>query len=41
MIFIGSPNHIGGPTRKVKKFIDTLEKLKIELKKIAIFNTYV
>lgn len=41
IILIGSPNHMGGPTRKVKKFIDNLGKLKIDNKQIAVFDTYV
>jgi len=41
IILIGSPNHMGGPTRKVKKFIDNLGKLKIDDKQIAVFDTYV
>ena len=39
-ILIGSPNHMGGPTRGVKKFIDALEKLNLETKKVAVFDTY-
>jgi len=27
VILIGSPNHFGGPTRGIKKFIDKLGKL--------------
>ena len=41
IILIGSPNHMGGPTRKVKKFIDNLGKLKIDDKQVAVFDTYV
>lgn len=29
-ILIGSPNHMGGPTRGIKNFIDKLSKLKLE-----------
>ena len=36
IILIGSPNHMGGPTRKVKKFIDNLGKLKIDDKQVAV-----
>ena len=40
VILIGSPNHIGGPTRAIKKFIDSLGKLKLEGKRGAVFDTY-
>jgi flavodoxin len=40
MILIGSPNHFGGPTRGVKKFIDKLGKLPLEGKLFAVFDTY-
>ena len=39
-ILIGSPNHFGGPTRSVKKFIDQLGKLPLEGKMFAVFDTY-
>jgi len=39
-ILIGSPNHIGEPTRGVKKFIDKLGKLGLEGKLFAVFDTY-
>ena len=40
-ILVGSPNHFGGPTRGVKKFIDKLGKLGLKGKKVAVFDTYV
>ncbi|MCW3997391.1 MAG: flavodoxin domain-containing protein [Candidatus Bathyarchaeota archaeon] len=40
-ILIGSPNHMGGPTRAVKKLIDKLGNLGLEGKKGAVFDTYV
>lgn len=40
-ILIGSPNHIGGATRSVRKFIDKLEKLDLEGKLAAVFDTYI
>ena len=40
MILIGSPNHFGGPTRGVKKFIDKLGKLPLKGKLFAVFDTY-
>ena len=38
-ILIGSPNHWGGPTRGVRKFIDKLSKLNLEGKLFAVFDT--
>lgn len=38
-ILIGTPNHIGSPTRIIKKFIDKLGKLKSKAKWIAVFDT--
>ncbi len=40
-ILVGSPNHIGGPTRSVNKFIDTLGKLSLKGKLVAVFDTYI
>lgn len=39
-ILIGSPNHMGGPSRGIKSFIDRLGKLQLEGKKFAVFDTY-
>jgi flavorubredoxin len=39
-ILLGSPNHIGGPTRGIKRFIDKLGKLPLEGKMFAVFDTY-
>ena len=41
VILIGSPNHMGGPTRSAKKFIDKLGKLNLKDKSGAVFDTYV
>ena len=40
VILIGSPNHIGGPTRGIKKFIDKLGKTEWGRKRGAVFDTY-
>jgi len=40
VILIGSPNHIGGPTRGIKKFIDKLGKIGLEEKVGSVFDTY-
>jgi len=39
-ILIGSPNHIGKATGHIKKFISRLEKLQLDAKGIAFFDTY-
>ncbi|MFC2024266.1 flavodoxin family protein [Chloroflexota bacterium] len=39
-ILVGSPNHIGGATRGIRKFIDRLGKLNLEGKAVAVFDTY-
>lgn len=39
VILIGTPNHIGSPTRIIKKFIDKLGKLNSKAKWIAVFDT--
>ncbi len=39
-IIIGSPNHMGGATRGIRKFIDKLGKLKLEGKLTTVFDTY-
>ncbi|WXG45070.1 MAG: flavodoxin domain-containing protein [Promethearchaeati archaeon SRVP18_Atabeyarchaeia-1] len=38
-ILVGSPNHVGGPTRGIKKFIDQLGKLNLSRKHVAVFDT--
>jgi flavodoxin len=40
VILVGSPNHMGGPTRGIKKFIDKLGKLDLKDKQAATFDTY-
>jgi len=39
-ILIGSPNHYGGPTKRVKEFIDRLGKFRLKGKSFAVFDTY-
>jgi flavodoxin len=39
-ILIGSPNHMGGPTRGIKGFIDKLGGLNLQGKMFAVFDTY-
>jgi flavodoxin len=40
LILIGSPNHMGGPTKTIKKFIDKLPKSPLKGKSFAVFDTY-
>jgi len=40
LILIGSPNHIGGPTGGIMKFIDELGKLDLKGKWVAVFDAY-
>lgn len=40
VILIGSPNHMGGPTRGIKGFIDKLSKLHLKGKMFTVFDTY-
>ncbi len=40
VILIGSPNHYGGPTESVSEFIDKLEKLNLNGRNFAVFDTY-
>ena len=39
-ILIGAPNHIGRPSRTIRKFIDKLGKLDLKAKWVAVFDTY-
>ncbi len=39
-ILVGSPNHIGGPTRSIREFIDNLGKLGLKENLYAVFDTY-
>jgi len=40
-ILVGSPNHMGGATRSVRKFIDRLGELNPGRKLGAVFDTYI
>ena len=39
-ILIGSPNHMGGFARSIRKFIDNLGKLDLKAKWVTVFDTY-
>lgn len=40
-ILMGSPNHIGRPTRTFKKFVGKLRKAELKDKSLAAFDTYI
>jgi flavodoxin len=40
-ILIGSPNHMGRPTRTFKKFVSKLQKADLTDKSLAAFDTYI
>ncbi len=39
-IVLGAPNHMGRPSRTMKKFIDRLTEVDLKAKKVAVFGTY-
>ncbi len=39
--FIGSPNHFGKATRRIRKFIDELGKINLNRIPVAVFDTYI
>jgi flavorubredoxin len=39
-ILVGSPNHMGGATMSVRRFIGKLGKMNLEGKLAAVFDTY-
>ena len=39
-ILIGAPNHMGRPTRVIRKLIDKLGKLDLKGEWVAVFDTY-
>jgi len=40
LIVLGAPNHMGRPSRTIKKFVDKLTELDLKAKYVAIFGTY-
>ncbi len=40
MIILGAPNHMGRPSRTMKKFVDRLAELDLKQKNVAVFGTY-
>jgi menaquinone-dependent protoporphyrinogen IX oxidase len=39
-IVLGAPNHMGRPSRTMKKFVDRLAELELKAKDVAVFGTY-
>jgi flavorubredoxin len=39
-LIIGSPNHMGRPSRTMKKFIDKLAEFDLKAKNMGVFGTY-
>lgn len=39
-LIVGAPNHMGRPSRTMKKFIDRLAELDLKAKNVAVFGTY-
>ncbi|MEM2935628.1 MAG: flavodoxin domain-containing protein [Candidatus Bathyarchaeia archaeon] len=39
-ILIGTTNHMGGPARTIREFMDKLGKLDLRAKWVAVFDTY-
>lgn len=40
LIVLGAPNHMGRPSRSIKKFVDKLAKLDRKARALAVFGTY-
>jgi menaquinone-dependent protoporphyrinogen IX oxidase len=40
LIVIGSPNHVGTYTKKVKKFVSNLSSTSVKFSSFAVFDTY-
>jgi flavorubredoxin len=39
-IVIGAPNHMGRPSRTIRKFVDALAELDLKGKDVVVFGTY-
>jgi flavodoxin len=40
VIVLGAPNHMGRPSRTIKKFVDNLAGLELKAKYVTVFGTY-
>jgi flavodoxin len=41
VIFVGSPNHVGGPTRRVRRFVRSLAAFDLSGRHVGFFDTYI
>jgi flavorubredoxin len=39
-LVLGAPNHMGRPSRTMKKFIDSLAGVDLKMEKVTVFGTY-
>lgn len=39
-LLLGAPNHMGRPSRTMKKFVDQLTKVDLKAASVAVFGTY-
>ena len=39
-LMLGAPNHMGRPSRTMKKFVDSLAEVDLKAKHVAVFGTY-
>lgn len=40
VIILGAPNHMGRPSRAMKKFVEALSGQNLKAKQVAVFGTY-
>jgi len=40
VIVLGAPNHMGRPSRTMKKFVDKMAELNLKARDVAVFGTY-
>jgi flavodoxin len=40
VLVLGGPNHMGRPSRTIKKFVDKLTELDLKAEYVAVFGTY-
>ncbi|HIH00731.1 TPA: flavodoxin family protein [Thermoplasmata archaeon] len=41
VIFVGSPNHMGGPTRRIRKLLRSLAAFDLSDRRVCFFDTYI
>ena len=40
VIILGAPNHMGRPSRAMKKFVEAVSEHNLKAKQVAVFGTY-